>query len=70
MARHVRQVTGLKDLCLPAVWHSISWPMGASCARGIFDRIWIQPAAGHAGGALGARCSPGIILGRDRQPTV
>jgi carbamoyltransferase len=27
---------------------------GAILRKGIFDRLWIQPAAGDAGGALGA----------------
>ena len=37
----------------PAAWRSTAWPT-ASPARGSFDNIWIQPAAGDAGGALGA----------------
>ncbi len=38
----------------PVAWRSIAWRMARSCATGIFDGIWIQPAAGDAGGALGA----------------
>ena len=38
-------------------------------AAGIFDRVWIQPAAGDAGGALGAALAAHHIwLGVDRTP--
>ena len=38
----------------PAAWRSTASPTARSCATGIFDDIWVQPAAGDAGGALGA----------------
>ena len=54
MARHVRQKTGLKDLCLAGGVALNCVANGRILREGIFDRIWIQPAAGDAGGALGA----------------
>jgi carbamoyltransferase len=54
MARHARQETGLKDLCL-AGGVALNCVANTRILReGIFDRVWIQPAAGDAGGALGA----------------
>ena len=38
----------------PAAWRSTASPTARSCATAISSNIWIQPAAGDAGGALGA----------------
>ena len=38
----------------PAAWRSTASPTARSCARAPSTNIWIQPAAGDAGGALGA----------------
>ena len=38
----------------PAAWRSIASPTARCCATAHFDDIWIQPAAGDAGGAVGA----------------
>src|SRR5207249_4340559 len=54
MARHVRKETGLRDLCLAGGVALNCVANGRILREGIFDRIWIQPAAGDAGGALGA----------------
>lgn len=54
MARHVRQQTGLKDLCLAGGVALNCVANGRILREGIFKNIWIQPAAGDAGGALGA----------------
>ncbi|MBF0122974.1 MAG: carbamoyltransferase [Candidatus Omnitrophica bacterium] len=53
-ARHVRQVTGKKYLCLAGGVALNCVGNGKIAGEGIFDKIWIQPAAGDAGGALGA----------------
>jgi carbamoyltransferase len=54
MAKHVRKETGQKLFCL-AGGVALNCVANAKILReGIFDRIWIQPAAGDAGGALGA----------------
>src|SRR5438552_11091529 len=54
MARHARKETGLKDLCLAGGVALNCVANGRILREGIFERIWIQPAAGDAGGALGA----------------
>jgi carbamoyltransferase len=54
MARHVRQVTGKKHLCLAGGVALNCVANGKILREGIFDDLWIQPAAGDAGGALGA----------------
>lgn len=53
-ARHVRQQTGETDLCLAGGVALNCVANGKLLREGIFERIWIQPAAGDAGGALGA----------------
>ena len=54
MARHVRKETGEKNLCLAGGVALNCVGNGKILREGIFDKIWIQPAAGDAGGALGA----------------
>ncbi len=54
MARHARAVTGSKNLCLAGGVALNCVGNGKILREGIFDKIWIQPAAGDAGGALGA----------------
>jgi len=54
MARHARAVTGMRHLCLAGGVALNCVANGKLLRSGIFDDIWIQPAAGDAGGALGA----------------
>lgn len=54
MARHVRKETGQRNLCLAGGVALNCVASGLLLRERIFDRIWIQPAAGDAGGALGA----------------
>lgn len=54
MARHVRRETGERDLCLAGGVALNCVANGKILKERIFDRMWIQPAAGDAGGALGA----------------
>ena len=54
MARHAKAVTGMKSLCLAGGVALNCVGNGRILREGIFDRIWIQPASGDAGGALGA----------------
>ena len=54
MAGHVRRETGERDLCLAGGVALNCVANGKLLRAGIFDRLWIQPAAGDAGGALGA----------------
>jgi carbamoyltransferase len=53
-ARHVHKVTGQKNLCLAGGVSLNCVGNGRLLREGPFANIWIQPAAGDAGGALGA----------------
>ena len=57
MARHVHKETGEKNLCLAGGVALNCVGNGRVLREGPFDKIWIQPAAGDAGGALGAALS-------------
>ncbi len=54
MARHVHRQTGMKNLCLAGGVALNCVGNGRVLRDGPFENIWIQPAAGDAGGALGA----------------
>ena len=54
MARHVAAETKMKDLVLAGGVALNCVANGRILREGIFERLWIQPAAGDAGGALGA----------------
>lgn len=54
MARHVKKITGEKYLCLAGGVALNCVGNGKLLRANIFDDIWIQPAAGDAGGAIGA----------------
>ena len=54
IAKHVRKVTGMKRLCLAGGVALNCVANGKLLRSGIFDEIWIQPAAGDAGGAVGS----------------
>ncbi len=53
-ARHVHAETGMKNLCLAGGVALNCVGNGRILREGPFENIWIQPAAGDAGGALGA----------------
>ena len=54
MAREARQITGSENLCLAGGVALNCVSNGKLHKQGIFKEIFIQPAAGDAGGALGA----------------
>ncbi len=54
IARHVYKVTGEENLCLSGGVALNCVANGRILREGPFKNIWIQPAAGDAGGALGA----------------
>ena len=54
MARAARNHTGEENLCLAGGVALNAAANGALARSKLFRRIWIQPAAGDAGGALGA----------------
>ncbi|MBA3320790.1 MAG: hypothetical protein H0T45_05015, partial [Pyrinomonadaceae bacterium] len=57
MTRHAHQVTGERNLCLAGGVALNCVGNGRILREGPFEKIWIQPAAGDAGGALGAALS-------------
>lgn len=54
MASHLQKTTGLNNLVLAGGAALNCTANGRLAREGIFDDIWIQPAAGDSGGALGA----------------
>ncbi|GAJ02125.1 unnamed protein product, partial [marine sediment metagenome] len=54
MARHIHKETGQKNLCLAGGVALNCVANGRILRESPFENIWIQPAAGDAGGALGA----------------
>jgi carbamoyltransferase len=54
MARRAHQLTGMKHLCLAGGVALNCVGNGKILREGPFENIWIQPASGDAGGALGA----------------
>ncbi|TNF34357.1 MAG: hypothetical protein EP329_07345, partial [Deltaproteobacteria bacterium] len=54
IARHVRAETGLPRLCLAGGVALNCVANGKLAAAGVFDELWVQPAATDSGGALGA----------------
>jgi len=69
MARHIHDETGEKNLCLAGGVALNCVGNGRLLREGPFDNIWIQPAAGDAGGALGAALSVWHdYLGMERRP--
>ncbi|HWS53763.1 MAG TPA: carbamoyltransferase [Pyrinomonadaceae bacterium] len=68
MARHAHRVTGEKNLCLAGGVALNCVGNGRILREGPFEKIWAQPAAGDAGGSLGAALSVWHqYLGRERR---
>lgn len=69
LAKAIAKSTGQKNLCLAGGVALNCVANGKLLRENIFDRIWIQPAAGDAGGALGAALGAyHIMLNQPRQP--
>jgi carbamoyltransferase len=69
MARHVHAVTEMENLCLAGGVALNCVGNGRLLREGPFKRIWIQPAAGDAGGALGVALTVHHrVLGNERAP--
>jgi len=76
MVRHAHRLSGRRNLCLAGGVALNCVANGRILREGPFERLWIQPAAGDAGGALGAallgyhgyfRQPRAASCGRDRQ---
>jgi carbamoyltransferase len=67
LTRSIRKETGIRNICLAGGVALNCVANGKVLRDGQFDNIWIQPAAGDAGGALGAALSVHYIhLGKPR----
>lgn len=70
LARDVAKSSGKKNLCLAGGVALNCVANGKLLRENIFERIWIQPAAGDAGGALGAALGAyHIMLNQPRKIT-
>jgi carbamoyltransferase len=71
LARAARRMTGERDLCMAGGVALNCVANGHVARAGIFDRLWIQPAAGDAGCALGVALDADMAAsrGRGRRPT-
>jgi carbamoyltransferase len=68
MANYAYQRTGLKQLCMAGGVALNSVANGRILRETPFDEVWIQPAAGDSGGALGAALYVyHVLLGQPRQ---
>ncbi len=54
LARHAKELTGSKNLCLAGGVALNCVANGLLAEKKIFESIWIQPASGDAGGAIGS----------------
>lgn len=54
LVRHIKRETGERNLCMAGGVALNCVANGKIWKEDLFDRLWIQPAAGDAGGALGA----------------
>ncbi len=71
MVGHIHSQTGQKHLCLAGGVALNCVANGRILREGPFESIWIQPAAGDAGGALGAALFTWYqLLGNPRQPSL
>lgn len=68
IAKNVYEKTKLKNLCLAGGCALNCVANGKILKQGLFDNVWIQPAAGDAGGALGAALLASYhIFGKERK---
>jgi len=68
MSRYVRKLTGMKSLCLAGGVALNCVGNGKILREKVFDNLWIQPAAGDAGGAAGvALCIWHKVLRNERK---
>lgn len=69
MAAEARRLTGAENLCLAGGVALNCVANGKLLRSGIFKELWLQPAAGDAGGALGAALAATYCyFGKERRP--
>ncbi len=70
MAEEAKRLTGLDNLCMAGGVALNCVANGKLLRKGIFKNVFIQPAAGDAGGALGAALAARhLYFDRERRPT-
>ena len=70
LAKNIAKTTGEKNLCLAGGVALNCVANGILLREKLFDNVWIQPAAGDAGGALGAALAVWHLhLGQERIPS-
>jgi carbamoyltransferase len=68
LARGIAKSTGQRNLCLAGGVALNCVANGKLLRENVFDNIWIQPAAGDAGGSIGAALGAYyIMLGKERK---
>lgn len=70
MAKEAKRLTGSDNLCMAGGVALNCVVNGKLLHEGIFKNIWIQPAAGDAGGALGAALAAEYIYGKSKRAVV
>ena len=71
MGRDLQRRTGARNLCMAGGVALNSVANGRMVREGPFENVWVQPAAGDSGGALGAALyAYHILLGRPRVATM
>ncbi len=67
MAQEAKRLTGSENLCLAGGVALNCVANGELARSGMFKEIWIQPAAGDAGGALGAALAANYMYFSDKR---
>lgn len=67
LARHAKEITGMNNLVMAGGVALNCVANGKLLQENIYDDIWIQPAAGDAGGALGAALYAEYQLGKRKR---
>lgn len=70
LAKTLKTITGAKNLVMAGGVALNCVANGRLLQSGVFDHVWIQPAAGDAGGALGAAYAAHCIWGGNSLPAV
>jgi carbamoyltransferase len=69
MAKYAKKVSGMNNICLAGGVALNCVANGKLLRSKIFDQIWIQPASGDAGGALGAALFTHFqLMDKNREP--
>ena len=70
LARRASNLTGSSQLCLAGGVALNSVATLCLAEAGLFDKVYVQPAAGDAGGALGAALYVACIVGSESRPSL